>query len=59
MLNDEDLNQHKIKIKDSKTKEEQVLAEEDLLWYLDEQLADKTKDCHCDHDDCCCHEEER
>jgi len=74
VLNSEDLNNNEIKIKNNKTKEEELISLDVLIYYLDEQLnmieechcgdnCDCGDDCHCDDncdcgDDCHCHHEE-
>ena len=70
ILNDEDLKNDEVKIKNNKTKEEELVSVDYLLYYLDEHLSDEDLDdiedeCHCGHHHeeghhCCghCHEEE-
>lgn len=73
ILNDEDLKNNEVKIKDNKTKEEVTIELDYLLYYLDEQLVDEVEyhdhecdcdddcDCDCDHDhnhECHCHDDE-
>ena len=64
LLNDEDLKNDEVKIKNNKTKEEQLVGIDYLLYYLDEQLQDEDYDiegcscgCGCSSDcDCGCQE---
>ena len=74
ILNDEDLAKDEIKIKNNKTKEEETVSVDYLLYFLDEHLAEDEYDeydecdcgCHGDHenhecgcgDNCHCHHEE-
>ena len=74
ILNDEDLAKDEIKIKNNKTKEEETVSVDYLLYFLDEHLAEDEYDeydecdcgCHGDHNDhecgcgdnCHCHHEE-
>ena len=47
VLNSEDLNNNEIKIKDNKSKEEEVISLDALIYYLDEKLntmEDETED---------------
>ena len=56
VLNSEDLNNNEIKIKNNKTKEEEIISLDALIYYLDEQLnamEEESDDC-----DCGCHEED-
>ena len=54
VLNSEDLNNNEVKIKNNKTKEEEIISLDVLLYYLDEQLGSESDDdCQCD-DDCDC-----
>ena len=60
VLNSEDLKNGEMKIKNNKTKEEEIVSCEALIYYLDEQLAlmDDECDCGCEHNhdgegDCC------
>ena len=58
ILNDEDLKENRIQIKNNKTKEEEKVELDYILYYLDEQLAtfeeeNSECDCDCDCDDCC------
>ena len=66
VLNSEDLNNNEVKIKNNKTKEEDIISLDVLLYYLDEQLgtdSDMNDDCDCDdcccEDDCDCHDGEK
>lgn len=57
ILNDEDLKNDEIKIKNNKTKEEELVGIDYILYYLDEHLMDEDEcdcDCGCDHDSCDC-----
>ena len=67
VLNSEDLNNNEIKIKNNKTKEEDTISLDVLIYYLDEKLISDDEydgcscgcgehDCHCDGD-CHCHDE--
>ena len=56
ILNDEDLAKDEIKIKNNKTKEEETVSIDYLLYFLDEHLSeeeyddyDLDEDCHCGH----------
>ncbi len=60
ILNSEDLNNGQLKIKNNKTKEEELIEVEYLIYYLDEHLTEQDsfqiddlmqESCHCD--DCC------
>ena len=65
ILNDEDLKNDEIKIKNNKTKEEELVSVDYLLYYLDEHLSDEDlgdygeEECHCGHhhneEHECCH----
>ena len=57
ILNDEDLKENRIQIKNNKTKKEEKVELDYILYYLDEQLAtfeeeNNECDCDCDCDDC-------
>ena len=39
VLNSEDLNNGEIKIKNNKTKEEEIISTESLIYYLDEKIS--------------------
>ena len=66
ILNDEDLANNQIKLKNNKTKEEELIEIDYILYYLDEQLVEDSCDCGCgghDHDhecefgdDCSCND---
>ena len=70
LLNDEDLKNDEIKIKNNKTKEEELVSVDYLLYYLDEHLSDEDidfeefneDDCDCNSNHhkghCHCHHEE-
>ena len=62
VLNSEDLENNKIKIKNNKTKEEEIISLDVLIYYLDEQLNTGVEDiddeCSCGGEcdgDCDCH----
>ena len=54
ILNDEDLKENRIKVKNNITKEEETVDLDYILYYLDEQLAGddecSCKECSCDHE---------
>ena len=67
ILNDEDLKNNQIKIKNNHTKEEELVEIDYILYYLDEHLMeegcdcgcegehDHNHECHCqDDEECCC-----
>lgn len=57
VLNSEDLNNNEVKIKNNKTKEEEIISLDVLIYYLDEQLNtmdSEEDDCGCGH----CHEDD-
>ena len=61
VLNSEDLDNNEVKIKNNKTKEEEIISLDALLYYLDEKLTLSDDDCcgdECCHgdcdDECCC-----
>ena len=70
VLNSEDLNNEEIKIKNNRTKEEEIISLDALIYYLDEQLSENDEedyeledectchhdedDCHCEKEHCCC-----
>ena len=57
ILNDEDLKENKIQVKNNSTKEEEKVDLDYLMYYLDEQLSN-IDECDCDDDcKCGCHEE--
>ena len=57
VLNSEDLDNNEVKIKNNKTKEEEIISLDVLIYYLDEQLATMEEDDECDcGDNCNCHE---
>ena len=53
VLNTDNLNNHEIKIKNNKTKNEELVSLDALVYYLDENLIED--DCCCE-DDCSCEE---
>lgn len=57
VLNDEDLNNHEIKIKNNQTKEEEVISLDAIIYYLDEKLVDEMED-DCGCSDCSTHDHE-
>ncbi len=69
VLNSEDLDNNEVKVKNNKTKEEDVVSLDVLIYYLDEKLIDDTEEmcsCGCEHheeectcgDECSCHHHE-
>ena len=66
VLNSEDLDNNEVKIKNNKTKEEEVISLDVLIYYLDEKINagmadefDDECDCGCDHEKGCgCHDKE-
>jgi histidyl-tRNA synthetase len=66
VLNSEDLDNNEVKIKNNKTKEEEVISLDAIIYYLDEQLnLMDGEECNCGHEhkeghECCghCHHEE-
>lgn len=54
VLNSDDLNNNEVKIKNNKTKEEEIISLDALIYYLDEKLTSLDDGC-CDDcgDDCC------
>ena len=66
VLNSEDLKQNEVKIKNNKTKEEDVISLDAIIYYLDENITEED-DCNCsaseEHncncgDNCKCHKED-
>lgn len=64
ILNDKDINNNQIQVKNNVTKEEQLVDLDYLVYYLDEQLTNLEDECNCGNDcecncgdDCHCHEE--
>ena len=53
VLNSEDLDNNEIKIKNNKTKEEEIISLDALIYYLDEQINTMVDDCDC-CDECTC-----
>lgn len=54
VLNSDDLNNNEVKIKNNKTKEEDIISLDVLIYYLDEMINSGCEDeCSCD-DDCDC-----
>ena len=58
ILNDDDLSNDEVKVKNNKTKEEELIGIDYLMYYLDEQLQDDIDDCcedgcSCEHDHEC------
>ena len=55
VLNSEDLNNNEIKIKNNRTKEEEIISSDVLIYYLDEQLNTGFEDINEEmlEDDCC------
>lgn len=58
LLNDEDLARDEVKIKNNKTKEEELVGIDYLMYFLDEQLQDEFDDCCCDDGCSCGHDHE-
>ncbi len=65
ILNSEDLDNNEVKIKNRKTKEEEIISLDVLMYYLDEKInagniedcySDGECSCNCQHDDCNCDE---
>ena len=57
VLNSDDLKNNELKIKNCKTKEENIISIDALIYFLDENLEDSCDcddDCNCDHDHCNC-----
>ncbi len=59
ILNDEDLKDNLIQVKNNKTKQEEKVELDYLMYYLDEQLSQEDEcdcgcGCDCGDDDCCC-----
>lgn len=55
VLNSEDLERQEVKIKNNKTKEEEIVSIDALIYYLDENLMeDESCDCEGEHE-CTCH----
>lgn len=63
ILNDEDLKNDEVKIKDNKTKEEEIVGVDYLLYFLDEHLSDEDfgdlesfeeHECDCEDHECKC-----
>lgn len=50
ILNSEDLNNNEVKVKNNKTKEEEIISLDALIYYLDEKLTIDSADCDCDHE---------
>ncbi|MBD9098971.1 histidine--tRNA ligase [bacterium] len=67
ILNSEDLTNNEVKIKNNKTKEEEIISLDVLIYYLDEKLTTDSDECdcgcshecscECDHDECQCEDE--
>lgn len=67
ILNSEDLTNNEIKIKNNKTKEEEIISLDVLIYYLDEKLTTDSDECDCgcshecscdcNHDECQCEDE--
>jgi len=61
ILNDEDLKNDSVKIKNNESKTEEIVELDYLMYYLDEHLLDEEAcDCDCgeDHDHCHCHDDD-
>ena len=50
ILNSEDLNNNEVKVKNNKTKEEEIISLDALIYYLDEKLTIDSDDCDCNHE---------
>ena len=50
VLNSNDLNNNEVKVKNNKTKNEEIISLDALIYYLDENLVDD-EECYCDHDE--------
>ena len=50
ILNSENLNNNEVKVKNNKTKEEEIISLDALIYYLDEKLTIDSDDCDCDHE---------
>ena len=59
VLNSDDLNNNEVKIKNSKTKEEEIISLDVLIYYLDEHINSDfmDEDCDCGHSRCKCDED--
>ncbi len=67
ILNSEDLTNNEVKIKNNKTKEEEIISLDVLIYYLDEKLTTDSDECDCgcshecscdcNHDECQCEDE--
>ena len=56
VLNSDELKANEVKIKNNKTKDEEIISIDALIYYLDENLIEEDK-CYCEHDgnhECCC-----
>ncbi len=56
VLNSDDLKNNELKIKNTKTKEEDIVSLDTLIYYLDENLMEDDDSCSCEHGDhdCSC-----
>lgn len=51
VLNSDDLKNNEVKVKNNKTKDEEIVALDALIYYLDENLTEDDEcECGCDHD---------
>lgn len=67
ILNSENLTNNEVKIKNNKTKEEEIISLDVLIYYLDEKLTTDSDECDCgcshecscdcNHDECQCEDE--
>ena len=60
VLNSEDLENNEVKVKNTSTKEEDVVSLDALIYYLDENMYDNCDcddDCNCNHEHCDCKKE--
>ena len=52
VLNSDDLKNNEVKIKNNKTKDEEIVSLDALIYYLDENLTEDDEcECGCDHDE--------
>jgi len=63
ILNDEDLKNDTVKVKNNQTKEEETVEIDYLMYYLDEHLLDDDgcncgDECNCDEHHCSCHNDD-
>ena len=62
ILNSEDLDNNEVKVKNNKTKEEEMISLDAIIYYLDEMLNSMENEdddsCCCGDEDCDCHDDE-